>query len=59
LQFVEIVEISVSFQPLDHEHLMIKWYDGHGQNGHFDHDHLENSKVVMVGPPTNYENIFH
>jgi hypothetical protein len=24
---------------------MIKWYNGHGQNGHFDHDHLENPRV--------------
>jgi hypothetical protein len=32
LKFVEFVEISVNF-----DHLMIKWYYGHGQNGHFDH----------------------
>jgi hypothetical protein len=36
---------------------MIKYYYGHGQNGHFDHDHFKNSKVlwsmvmVMVGTP--------
>jgi hypothetical protein len=32
LKFVEMVEISVDF-----DHLMIKWYYGHDQNGHFDH----------------------
>ena len=54
-QFVEIVEISVNF---DHDHLMKKWYYGHGQNGHFDHrpfGEFEVSKVmIMVGPPPSY-----
>jgi hypothetical protein len=36
----EIVEISVNY-----DHLMIKSYCLHGQNGHFDHDHLEIPKV--------------
>jgi hypothetical protein len=42
LKLVEIVEISVNF---DHDHLIIKWYYGHGENCHFNHDYLENSKV--------------
>jgi hypothetical protein len=48
----EIVEISVNF-----DHLMIKMVCGHGRNGHFDHDHLENPKVSwswsdVCRPPT-------
>ena len=43
LQFVKIVQVSVNF---DHDNLMIEWYYGHGQNGHFDHGHFENSKVL-------------
>jgi hypothetical protein len=54
---VEIVEISVNFDHLTMTTWWQKLYYSHGQNDTFDHDHLENLRVLwswspLIPPPS-------